>query len=45
MPKLKDDIYKIMAITSINDASTPHDMQVVGSGIIWNRILLPKLDE
>jgi hypothetical protein len=38
MPKLKDDIYKIMAIT-------PHDMQVVGSGIIWNRILLPKLDE
>jgi hypothetical protein len=34
MPGLKDNIYKIMAILNINDASTPHDMQVIGSGII-----------
>jgi hypothetical protein len=34
-----------MAIMSINDAPIPHDMQVIGSGIIWNRIFLPKQDE
>jgi len=45
MPGLKDNIYKIMAITSINDASIPHDMQVIGSGIIWSHIPFPKLDE
>jgi hypothetical protein len=45
MPGLKDNIYKIMTITSINDASIAHDMQVIGFGIIWSRILLPKPDE
>jgi hypothetical protein len=39
MPGLKDNIYKIMAITSINDAFTPHDMQVIVSqphfGQVW----------
>jgi len=30
---------------SINDASTTHDMQVIGSNIVWNCIFLDKLDE
>jgi len=30
----KDNIYKITAITSFNDTSIPHDMQVIGSCII-----------
>jgi hypothetical protein len=29
MPKLKYYIYNIMTIMSINDASTPHHMQVI----------------
>jgi hypothetical protein len=45
MPGLKDNIYKIMAIMSINDASVLDDMHVVGSGIIWSRILLSKPDD
>ncbi len=42
---LEDNIYKITTITDINDVSTPHDMQVIGYGIIWIRIPLPKPDE
>jgi hypothetical protein len=42
MPGLKDNIYKISAIMSINDTSTPHDMQVIGSGIVRNYIPLLK---
>jgi hypothetical protein len=45
MHGLKDNIYKIMTITSINDVSIPHDMQIIGSGIVRNCILFKKLDE
>ncbi len=39
MPRLKYYIYKIMTITSINDASTPHNMQAISSSIIWSFFL------
>ncbi len=42
MPRLKDNIYKIIAITNINDASIPHDMQIIDSNIVCNYILLLK---
>jgi hypothetical protein len=38
MPGLKNNIYKIMAITSINDTSIPHDMQIFGYGIVQSHI-------
>jgi hypothetical protein len=34
MPGLKNNIYNTMAITNINDTSTPHDMQVIDFGIV-----------
>jgi hypothetical protein len=37
---LKNNIYEIMVIISINDVYISHDMQVINSGIIWNCILL-----
>jgi hypothetical protein len=30
---LKNNIYKITTITSMNDVSIPHDMQVIDYGI------------
>jgi hypothetical protein len=45
MPELNDNIYKIMAITNINDTSTPHDMQIIGPSIIQNHILFLITDE
>jgi hypothetical protein len=34
MFKLKDNIYNIIVIKSINDISTPHDMQIINSNIV-----------
>jgi hypothetical protein len=34
MHGLKDNIDKTTAITSINDASTSHEMQIIGLGIV-----------
>jgi len=42
MHTLKKNIYKIMAITSIKDTSTSHDMQIIGFSIVWNYILIFK---
>jgi hypothetical protein len=39
---LKDNIYKILAIMSINDTFNPHDMQIIGLYIVRNYILLFK---
>jgi hypothetical protein len=39
---LKDNIYKIIFIMSINDTSIPHDMQVIDYIIIWSYMLLIK---
>jgi hypothetical protein len=45
MSGLKNNIYKVMAIMNVNDASTPYDMQVIGFGIVRNYIPLLKPDE
>ncbi len=45
MLKLENNIYKIITIMNINDASNPDDMKIIGFGIIWSCILLIKLYE
>jgi hypothetical protein len=45
MPRLKNNIYKITTIMSINDASIPHDRQVIGPNIVWSCILRFKPNE
>jgi hypothetical protein len=45
MFELKDNIYKIMTIMNINDASIPHDMQVIGLNIIRSHISFFRPDE
>jgi hypothetical protein len=34
MPRLKDNIYKITTTMNITNTSTPHDIKIIGYGII-----------
>jgi hypothetical protein len=42
MHGLKDNIYTIMIIMSINDTSIPLNMQIIGLGIVESHIALLK---